>query len=140
MDDYVLSARALRKAGLGEPLVHLRDGVEAMEFLSTSVKRGAFALPGLVILDVKLPRISGLEVAAWIRQQPRLRRLLVIVLAGDLSQRVKTALLQAGVSVILNKPLDETNLETLLAATSAFLRLSPNTTQDRDSPTPGEVA
>ena len=76
-DDELLTLRALRKNGMGEAVVVARDGVEAIEYL-----RSARSLPGLVLLDAKLPGMNGAEVLESIRADQRLKSLFVAVLTS----------------------------------------------------------
>jgi two-component system response regulator len=60
-DDAELTAMAFREANISNPMVRVRDGVEALEYLhGTAVLSGEQALPAVVLLDLKLPRVSGL--------------------------------------------------------------------------------
>ena len=77
-DDVLFLRRACRKAGLNTPFENAYDGVEAIEFL-----RGRDRRPTHVLLDLKLPRKSGLEVLGWIREQKELQSLPVIVLTSS---------------------------------------------------------
>ncbi|PSR17150.1 two-component system response regulator [filamentous cyanobacterium CCP3] len=84
--DVFLVQRAARRAGVTTPLQVVSDGDAALNYLSGVAPygdRAAYPLPVLVLLDLKLPRRSGAEVLAWIRQQPRLRRLPVVVLTSS---------------------------------------------------------
>lgn len=84
-DDALLIRRAFKKAGLTPP-EHVKDGDAAVAYLIHAVADGEEtlgALPVLVLLDLKLPRRSGLEVLAWLRAQDTLRRLPVVVLTSS---------------------------------------------------------
>ena len=75
-DDILLIRRAFAAAKLTTPLYVVRDGEEAIEYLSGTGAYGdrqAHPLPSLVLLDVKLPRRSGLEVLLWLRARDDLR-------------------------------------------------------------------
>ena len=60
-DDAELTVMAFRDAKVSNPIVRVRDGVEALELLRGPSKSGAASLPVVVLLDLKLPRISGIE-------------------------------------------------------------------------------
>lgn len=83
-DDVMLMERALAKANITGPVHVVRDGVEAMDYLT---RRGQYAdavkwpFPVLILLDLKMPRMNGLELLAWIRQQPQLKRQWVVILS-----------------------------------------------------------
>ena len=75
--DAEMAIDALKEARLANPIVHVEDGVEAMDYL---LRRGAFAnrdegLPAVLLLDIKMPRMDGLEVLKEIRNTEELKRL-----------------------------------------------------------------
>ena len=85
-DDIILMRKAFQKAGLTNPVQIVRDGEEAIAYLRGDGRysnRAEYPLPALVLLDLKLPRMDGLEVLAWIRQQEGIRGLPVIVLTSS---------------------------------------------------------
>lgn len=85
-DDVLLIQRAFRKARLTQPLQQVGDGEEAINYLNGTgaySDRQQYPLPGLLLLDLKLPRKSGLEVLAWLKKQPGLHRLPVIVFTSS---------------------------------------------------------
>ena len=85
-NDVLLIQRAFRKAHMANPVHVVRDGDEAVAYLAGSgeyADRERFPLPMLVLLDLKLPRRSGFEVLEWLRAQPGLRRLPVVVLTSS---------------------------------------------------------
>ncbi len=85
-DDAHLLTRAFRKAGIGNPVRWLTDGDEALAYLAGQgpyADRERHPLPAVVLLDLKLPRRSGFEVLEWLRAQPVLRRLPVVVLTSS---------------------------------------------------------
>jgi len=77
-DDVVITKRAFEHAGVANPVVVARDGDEALAYLRNAAKGGA--LPGLVLLDLNLPRIDGFTVLAEIKSDAQLRSVPVIVL------------------------------------------------------------
>jgi CheY-like chemotaxis protein len=85
-DDVFLMERAVQGAGIRNRMVVVEDGQEAVNYLSGAGKysdRTKFPLPAIVFLDLKLPFKSGLEVLAWIRAQPELQNLVVVVLTSS---------------------------------------------------------
>jgi two-component system response regulator len=88
-DDEVLTLRALRKNGLAdEQIVVARDGVEALEYLfGTPGSVPDFPLPRLVLLDLKLPRVDGLEVLRRMRARERTRLVPVVILTSSREQQ-----------------------------------------------------
>lgn len=79
-DDVMLVGLAFRKAGVGATLEVATDGEKAIAALQNRTD----SLPACALLDIKLPSISGFEVLAWIRSQPRFKRLPVIMLTSSL--------------------------------------------------------
>lgn len=89
-DDVFLMHRALRAANVHWPVQLVQDGEEAMDYLKGVDKfaaREQFPLPTVVLLDLKLPFIPGLEVLAWVRENPALKDLPVIVLTSSPEDR-----------------------------------------------------
>lgn len=79
--EVFLLQRAFREAGISHPLQVASDGQMAIDYLAGTgefADRKRFPLPGLILLDLKLPRRSGREVLQWIRAQPAFRRIVVI--------------------------------------------------------------
>lgn len=85
-NDAFLLRRAFSRAELDLPLRVMADGVEATDYLSGSGiyrDRQNYPLPRIVLLDLKMPRMSGLEVLEWIQKQPALRQIPVLVLTSS---------------------------------------------------------
>ena len=85
-NDVFLIQRAFRKANLANPIQVMNDGEAAVQYLSGQepyADRDRYPLPMLMLLDLKLPRRSGLEVREWLKQQPKLKRLPVVVLTSS---------------------------------------------------------
>jgi CheY-like chemotaxis protein len=81
-NDVCLRERAFNKAGITNPIQVAKDGQAAIDYLAGSgpyADRRKYPLPCLVLLDLHLPTVTGLEVLEWIRKQPSLRRLAVVV-------------------------------------------------------------
>jgi len=85
-NDVLLLQHACRKAGIEVQLQGVNDGDEAIAYLTGKDKfsdREKYPLPRLILLDLKMPRLSGFEVLSWMRQQEKLRRMPVVVLTSS---------------------------------------------------------
>ena len=94
-DDIHFMKRALKSVGLLTDLQVAQDGATAIEYLAgrgVYADRARYPIPALVFLDLKLPRVMGLEVLRWIREQPDLDMMIVIVLtSSQLRSDIRTA-------------------------------------------------
>jgi CheY-like chemotaxis protein len=81
-DDLFFLERALDKAGFTRPLIHLHDGMEAINYLTTMESPDAI-LPDIILTDLKMPRMNGMDFLEWLRSNPRLQELPVIVLTSS---------------------------------------------------------
>ena len=115
-DDVVLFEHACRKAGVKSDIQVVTDGQEALAYLQEAAgfeNRDDYPIPTLIVLDIKLPRMSGFDVLAWMRKEKQLRRLPVIVLtSSDHSADIKRAY-DLGANSYLVKPVDLDDLVTL---------------------------
>jgi CheY-like chemotaxis protein len=85
-NDVLLIQRAFEKTNIANPIQVVRDGEEAVAYLSGErqfADRERHPLPLLLLMDLKMPRKSGLEVLEWVRRQPGLKRLPVVVLTSS---------------------------------------------------------
>ncbi len=106
-NDVLLVQRAVRKANLPVTVAAVADGELAIAYLAGEKvyhDRQQFPLPDLVLLDLKIPRRSGLEVLSWIRLHPGLRRLPVTVLTSSRHDRDIELAYEAGANSYLVKP------------------------------------
>lgn len=89
--EALLIGRVLARASLRNPLISLTDGWEAIAYLGGDGRysdRAAYPLPALVLLDVAVPGPSGLEILSWLREQPSLKHLPVIMLSGSTESEI----------------------------------------------------
>ena len=85
-DDVLFLKRTMGQIGLLNPIDVVRDGESAIEYLrnvATNSDLEIFPMPSLVLLDLKLPIVPGLEVLRWIRQQDELKTLIVVILSSS---------------------------------------------------------
>ncbi len=106
-DDAFLMGRAFRKAHLLNPLVRVRGGEETIAYLQGDgcySNRARFPLPFLVLLDLNMPRINGFDVLQWVRQQPDLKRMLIVVLTSSTREPDINKAYDLGANSYLSKP------------------------------------
>ncbi len=106
--DAEMAIDALREAHLLNPIVHVEDGVEALDWL---LRRGAYAdrpegLPAVLLLDIKMPRMDGLEVLQAIRNDDSLRRMPVVILSSSREESDLARSWDLGVNAYVVKPVD----------------------------------
>jgi two-component system response regulator len=108
--DAEMATDALREAKLANPVVHVEDGVEALDYL---LYRGNFAQrtkgdPAVVLLDIKMPRLDGLEVLKEMRSHEALRRVPVVILSSSREESDLVRSWDLGVNAYVVKPVDVT--------------------------------
>lgn len=108
-DDEALTLRAFSKNHINNPITVARDGVEALDYLFGSTDgegRKPGPLPAVVLLDLKLPRVDGLEVLRGIRAHPRTSLLPVVILTTSKEQQDVIAGYSLGANSYIRKPVD----------------------------------
>src|SRR5690349_18805344 len=111
-DDVVLIRRAFAAAQMLNPLVVVRNGEEAMAYfmgLGPYKNRSEYPLPSLVLLDLKLPGMTGIEFLKWLRAQPQIGTTRVVMLTSSNLTRDVNDAYQAGANSFLVKPSDFEN-------------------------------
>jgi CheY-like chemotaxis protein len=112
-DDILLIRRAFAQGKVFNPLQVVRDGDETISYLAGIGKyqnRAEYPLPDLLLLDLKMPRVDGFEVLKWVRQQPELAALRVVVLTSSDSIRDVNAAYHLGANSFMVKPMDFENV------------------------------
>ncbi|MCC6406836.1 MAG: response regulator [Planctomycetes bacterium] len=107
-DDAELTLLAFQAARIGNPIVRARDGVEALELLF-GTPTGATAeleTPAVVLLDLKLPRVSGIEVLKAIRTDPRTQHLPVVILTSSAEDEDRLAAYTHRANSYVQKPVE----------------------------------
>ncbi len=115
--DVVLIQRAFRKAQISAPLKSVSDGEKAIAYLSGESPyqdRAEYPIPVLILLDLKLPRRSGAEVLAWLRQQPGLKRIPVVMLTASREYADVNRSYDLGANAYMVKPVSFDNLVRIL--------------------------
>lgn len=108
-DDMYLALHALRRGKLANRIVVVRDGEEALDFLFC---RGAFSErsfdhpPRLVLLDLKLPKVNGMEVLKQVKSDPRTKIIPVVIMTSSKEERDLVASYHLGANSYIQKPVD----------------------------------
>lgn len=108
-DDVLLIRRAFEKGKVANPLQVVRTGEDAIAYLKGEERyanREEYPLPELVLLDLKLPGTDGFEVLKWIRRQPGLSAMRVVVLTSSTQTEDVNKAYQIGANSFLVKPAD----------------------------------
>jgi len=122
-NDVFFFKRAMKLAGWTDPLQVARDGKQAIDYLGGSGQfssRDEFPLPALLLLDLKLPYVNGLEVLKWIRDNPALRQMAIIVLTSSREDVDIERACQLGANAYVVKPAASEELVDLVKAIWAF--------------------
>ena len=108
-DDEALALRAFRNSGVKNDVVVVRDGVEALDYLfarGSHADRSPPGNPAVVLLDLKLPKLNGLEVLKEIRSTPATKRLPVVILTSSKEDRDLIESYNLGANSYVRKPVD----------------------------------
>ena len=137
--DAELTIRALKRRHLANNLVHLKDGAEALDFI---FGQGAYAHrdiaqhPKVVLLDLKLPKVDGLEVLRAIKSDQRTKTIPVVVMTSSQEQRDVVESYQLGVNSYVVKPVDFNNFSKAVAELGCYWVLLNLPTEAAANPNP----
>ncbi len=139
-DFILLITKAFKDAGIRNPIYAVRDGEEVISYLNGDGKycnRAEYPLPDLLLLDIKMPGKDGFEVLEWVRAQPGLKDLRIVVLTSSEQIREINRAYALGANSFLVKPLDFNDLIYLSKTVRDFwLGLSKAPEATRPSPYP----
>jgi CheY-like chemotaxis protein len=106
-NDVLLMQRALKKAAIESPVIVVRDGQEGIDYMEGSGKyhnRSYYSLPDIIILDLKMPRKTGLEFLEWMQAHPKLRVIPTILLSSSKEDSDISKAYDLGVNTYFVKP------------------------------------
>jgi CheY-like chemotaxis protein len=122
-EDVQMFQRAFKEAGVTNPLNVVHDGQEAIDYLSGArefADRDKYPLPCMVLLEWKLPGISGLEVLRWIRQQTQFQSLIILILTDSQEAWEVEQAYMAGANSFLVKPFGEEEMIAMILSIKVF--------------------
>lgn len=112
INDAELTIRALKKKNLANNLVHLKDGAEALDFIFARgeyEKRDVSSAPKVILLDLKMPRIDGIEVLEKVRADERTKKIPVVILTSSKEDPDVERCYRLGANSYIVKPVDFDN-------------------------------
>jgi len=117
MNDAEMGIRALKKSALGAHVLHLQDGEEAIQFLfSADIKN----LPKLILLDLKMPKIDGIEVLRRIKSDPARKVIPVVVMTSSREECDIVDSYKLGVNAYIVKPVDFDKFTKVISEIGSF--------------------
>lgn len=122
-DDALLIGRALTLAGVESPVQVVENGEQAVQYLLGSPpfeQRAEHPLPGLILLDLNTPGMNGHEFLRWLREQPRFKRIPVVVLTSSSAESDVASAYDAGANAYLVKPLGHREMTDTLRDLGSF--------------------
>lgn len=108
-DDEDLTLRALRKANVANDVSVVRDGQEALDFMFCTgayAGRDPQAMPGVILLDLKLPKLNGIDVLHRLRSDPRTRLVPVVILTSSSEEEDMLKSYESGANSYVRKPVE----------------------------------
>jgi two-component system response regulator len=127
IDDAALTMRALRKGGLTNTIFHVKDGAEALDFLFV---RGAYAARKnaehlkLILLDLKMPKVSGMEVLQQIKSLPQFRSIPAVILTSSKEDPDVKLCYELGANSYIVKPVESDNFFQTIKELSFYWMIS----------------
>ena len=116
LNDIFLVKRAFKMARLITPLQVVTDGADAVSYLRGEGKyadREAYPLPKLIVMDIKMPRLTGFEVLEWIKQDVPLRRIPIVIVSSSNNPSDINRAYELGANAYMVKPVDYRAVERL---------------------------
>ena len=136
-DDILLIQRAFERAEMPGLLYSVRSGKDAVDYLLGEGKfadRAEHPLPGLMLLDLKMPEMDGFDVLRWVRSQPGLSRRRVVVLTSSDQIRDVNQAYQLGANSFMVKPMDFENYKELARTVQKYWVLESKTPEISRAP------
>ena len=123
LNDAEMTQRALKKANITNPVIHLSDGVIALDFLFSTGEYEGLNLdnkPKVILLDIKMPRIDGIEVLRRLRADERTRKIPVVMLTSSKEHPDVNRCYELGANSYIVKPVDFENFAQALSTIGVY--------------------
>lgn len=104
--DIILTLEAFKLMTVQNTVTVVKDGAEAIEFLRKEGQYAGSALPNLILLDINMPRLSGIEVLDFIKKDAKLKKIPVVMLTTSSSEADITACYEKSANCFITKPLE----------------------------------
>ena len=132
LDDAEMTIRALKKINLAKNVVHLENGQEALDFLFVKGKFANLRLnsqPKVILLDIKMPKVDGIEVLRRIKSDKRTRMIPVVIMTSSGEEKDLITSYKLGVNSYVVKPVDFENFAKAVVELGLYWLLANRTTQ-----------
>jgi len=132
LDDAEMTLRALKKINLDNNIVHLENGQEALDFLFAKGKFENLRLssqPKVILLDIKMPKVDGIEVLRRIKSDKRTRMIPVVIMTSSSEEKDLVTSYKLGVNSYVVKPVDFENFTSVVGELGLYWLLANRTTQ-----------
>jgi CheY-like chemotaxis protein len=122
LDDAVLALRAFKQNNMGIEIVLVNDGLQALDYLhgTGSFEGRNLAMPGLILLDLNLPKLDGFELLLRLRTDGRMKHLPVVVLTTSTEDHIRTKAYRFGATSYMRKPAEFQKLVELTRLLSVY--------------------
>jgi two-component system response regulator len=126
MDDAALTIRALKKNNVINNILHLEDGAQALDFIFSEgeyADRAETTTPKLILLDIKMPKINGLQVLQRLKSDERTKKIPVVMLTSSKEDPDIKKCYELGVNSYIIKPVDFENFQSAVSQLAVYWQL-----------------
>ena len=124
--DIFFLLRVMGQAGVVNPIFVVRDGTEALDYLQGAgpyADRAKYPLPGIVLLDLKIPGVDGFDILRWTRSRPEMQRTLMVAVSSYDGVYGINLAYECGADTFLSKPLSTDDILNLISAFNEYWQL-----------------
>ncbi|HZV82563.1 MAG TPA: response regulator [Geobacteraceae bacterium] len=125
-DDALMTQRALHKANILNKVVWLKDGAEALDYLFNTCLEQGQTLPQVILLDIHMPKVNGIEVLKKVRSDERTSWLPVVIFTSSTEERDLVESYRLGINSYISKPVDFNHFAPVVATIGCYWLLINN--------------